>query len=359
MGWKAYAGLPRPSRRFLIMGSEQRPWPATQHSQARALVATLVGAEALAALLSLAPGLIGDRWLYFGFASLAFQWLVLLTMLGLYCLRRVLHRLDTRLIAATALGLMLFVTFLVLSLVRFTMSDIWPVADGGLLLRCLGISFIVGSLAAAGYIYHARSQELAVEAKQAQLEALRARIRPHFLFNAVNTAIALIRQRPTQAEQLLLDLSDLFRAALSGPDAVTLAQELTLARQYVQVEQLRFGDRLEVIWAVPQQIPDTLVPSLTLQPLLENAIRYGIEPSRQDGKILVEIDRNGGMLTLRVSNPIAEATSHLSGSGVGLKAVAARLEVIAGASNALSVARDDQQFVVTIRLPIPPQVTTR
>src|SRR5690606_11628475 len=106
----------------------------------------------------------------------------------------------------------------------------------------------------------------AVRAKQAELEALQARIRPHFLFNTLNTGAALVHARPGEAERLLLGLSDLFRAALAGPGELPLEDELGLARRYLEIEALRFGPRLQVNWQLPAPLPEVWVPTLSIQP---------------------------------------------------------------------------------------------
>src|SRR5690606_9580864 len=126
-----------------------------------------------------------------------------------------------------------------------------PVPPGWSLPRMAGLTLCVGLLGLAVFYHHWRATQLAVQAKQAQLEALQARIRPHFLFNTLNTGVALVRERPGEAERLLLDLSDLFRAALAGPPTIPLEDELALARRYLEIEQLRFGPRLQVKWEVP------------------------------------------------------------------------------------------------------------
>lgn len=331
-----------------------RPLPFSKLLQAPAVATAIISAEALAAVLSLAPGLMTDRWVYFGLASLATQWIVLLTLLWLYWLRRSLNRLGPYAVAYAALALMLASTAAVWLAIWWLTRDIWSLSMSenlSLLVRCLGISFLVGSLAATGYAHHTRMQDLAVSAKQAQLEALRARIRPHFLFNTLNTGAALVHHRPEQAEQLLLDLADLFRAALSGPERLKLDEEVALARRYLEIEQMRFGERLKVEWDVPDILPLFFIPSLTLQPLAENAIRHGIEPSTTGGIIKVVIREEGEALVIEVRNkllPMNAATN--AGSGVGLQAVIARLEAMTDSVGHLTTQQRDDEFIASIRL---------
>src|SRR3546814_19297226 len=121
-----------------------------------------------------------------------------------------------------------------------------------------------------------------------------ARVRPHFLFNTLNSGIALVRQRPEQAEELLLGLSDLFRAALARPHDVALGEELALVRRYLEIEAVRFGPRLRVAWRLPEPLPEVAVPALSVQALVENAVRHGIELSPEGGGIAIGVGAGGG-----------------------------------------------------------------
>ncbi|HOM22045.1 MAG TPA: histidine kinase, partial [Ottowia sp.] len=129
----------------------------------------------------------------------------------------------------------------------------------------------------AGLLWRVRGRQPAATA--ARLAELQARIRPHFLFNTLNTAIALVREEPAKAELVLEDLSDLFRHALAERgDSATVGQEIELARRYLEIEQLRFGDRLRVEWALDERVHGARLPPLILQPLVENAVKHGVEP---------------------------------------------------------------------------------
>jgi len=139
---------------------------------------------------------------------------------------------------------------------------------------------------------------------RARLEALQARIRPHFLFNSLNSIASLIASDPERAELAVLDLSDLFRASLAKPGSlVAWRDELALARRYLSIEQYRLGARLELDWQV-EGVPDDLpIPQLTLQPLLENAILHGIQPRVEGGRVEVRARYVDGLFELCVSNP--------------------------------------------------------
>jgi two-component system sensor histidine kinase AlgZ len=164
------------------------------------------------------------------------------------------------------------------------------------------------------YYFELRAQALLPHLAEARLAALNARIRPHFLFNALNTVIALIRSNPRGAENALESLSDLFRALLKNTHELTsLSAEIALGRQYLELEKLRLGERLHVRWEIEALPQDTLVPPLVLQPLLENAVYHGIEPSAQAGEIQVRMNMKDARFRLEVINTLAGADAAVRG----------------------------------------------
>jgi two-component system sensor histidine kinase AlgZ len=162
----------------------------------------------------------------------------------------------------------------------------------------------------------------------ARLTELQARIRPHFLFNTLNSAIALVREDPARAEAILEDLSDLFRHALVEPgDAVTLADEVALARRYLDIEQVRFGDRLRVEWAIDPAAGAARVPPLLLQPLVENAVKHGVEPSDTGAQVKVTTQRRGDTVVIKVTNTVPSGQGR-PGHGVAQANVRERLRLL-------------------------------
>jgi len=162
----------------------------------------------------------------------------------------------------------------------------------------------------------------------ARLEELQSRIRPHFLFNTLNSAIALVRAEPAKAEALLEDLSDLFRHALIDQgESVTLADEVALARRYLDIEQVRFGDRLRVQWALDPKAQGALLPPLLLQPLVENAVRHGVEPSPSGAEVKISTERRGSVVVVKVTNTVP-AGPGVEGNGLALKNVRERLRLL-------------------------------
>jgi len=219
-------------------------------------------------------------------------------------------------------------------------------------LRNLGIALIVTGLALR-YFYVSYEWRRNVEMQaRARVHALQARIRPHFLFNSMNTIASLTRSDPACAEQAVQDLADLFRASLNERQGViTLGEELEVARTYQRIEQLRLGERLEVRWNLGNLPMSALIPSLTLQPLLENAIYHGIEPRLTGGAITVTGELAGELITLVVRNPAAEVESSREGNRLALANVRERLALMYGERALVKAGRFDAEYVVTLRFP--------
>ncbi|PIG00264.1 two-component system sensor histidine kinase AlgZ [Comamonas sp. 26] len=191
---------------------------------------------------------------------------------------------------------------------------------------------------------------------QARLTELQSRIRPHFLFNTLNSAIALVRAEPAKAEALLEDLSDLFRYALAEPNlTTTLAQEIELAQRYLSIEQVRFGERLQIQWQLDESVHSALLPPLLLQPLVENAIRHGVEPNPRGGKLQVRTEKRGNEALIQIINtiPATPSTTPTSGSGIALENVRARLSLLHDLQGSFSARARDGLYVVRLSVPLP------
>ncbi len=172
-------------------------------------------------------------------------------------------------------------------------------------------AFFAATLAAAllGY-FHLLVKAFSPALAEARLQALQARIRPHFLFNSINAVLALIRRDPKRAERTLEDLADLFRSLVSDTRRfVRLSEEIALLERYAAIEQLRLGERLRITWELDAAPSDALLPPLMLQPLLENAVYHGVEPATEAGEGLVRIERRGERVIARIENPLIEAAS--------------------------------------------------
>jgi len=188
----------------------------------------------------------------------------------------------------------------------------------------------------------------------ARLVELQSRIRPHFLFNTLNTAIALVRVDPNRAEEVLEDLAELFRVALAdegpGAEGVRLDQEVELARRYLAIEQLRFGDRLRVRWQLDPHAADARVPPLLLKPLVENAVRHGVEPNDHGGDVDIVTRARGGEIEIRIVNSVG-LPSRGQGHGLALRNVRQRLRLMHDVAARLEAGPGEGRFVVRIVMP--------
>jgi len=199
-----------------------------------------------------------------------------------------------------------------------------------------------------------RARAATPAAVTARLAELQARIRPHFLFNTLNSAIALVRDEPRKAERLLEDLSDLFRVALAEQgSSVTLASEIALARRYLAIEQLRFGDRIQVEWAIDAQADAAMLPPLLLQPLVENAVKHGVEPQPQGARIRVSTQRRGSVVIIKVTNTVSpDNLGSVAGHGLALANVRERLALLHDVQGQFRCGLHDGVFQVRIEVPL-------
>ena len=186
----------------------------------------------------------------------------------------------------------------------------------------------------------------------ARLAELQSRIRPHFLFNTLNTAVTLVRVDPARAEAVLEDLAELFRVALTATGEVaTLGAEVELAKRYLAIEQLRFGDRLRIHWEIEPQCAGAKVPPLLLQPLVENAVRHGIEPSAAGGSIRVRARARRGHAVIDIVNSVS-ATASLPGHGIALHNVRERLRLMHDVAAQFEARREQDSYRVQIVVPL-------
>ncbi len=208
---------------------------------------------------------------------------------------------------------------------RYGQAVIIDDSHSGFLFRNFAISSIVIALAMR-YLYVASEwrRSIVLEA-QARISALQALIRPHFLFNTMNTIASLVRTAPESAEQAVEDLSDLLRANLSGnQNRIELRNEMEVAKIYQRIEKLRLGDRLQVSWSLDDLPMNALIPSLTLQPLLENAIYHGIEHLPDGGEVSVSGKKVKDRLQIDIRNPRVSAAQRPDGHRMALANISQR-----------------------------------
>lgn len=321
----------------------------------------VLGGQLLAFVLVFAAGWgPGQLWERISLVSLYVQW-VALSSTGLLCLARSWLRRRGDLAAGAAAWLIIMLITLAaaeLALVFGELvtgqldSDRWD-----LLLRSLGVSGIAGALMLRYLYLYSQWQRQVVARSEARFQALQARIRPHFLFNSMNTVASLTRSDPRLAETLVEDLADLFRAALSDPDGgSTLGRELELARQYLSVEQQRLGGRLRLEWDLEELPEAAALPLLVLQPLVENAVYHGVEPGSETGVIRIAGRYRNHRINLSVRNSLP-----LSGSGkvrrkgnrMALDGVRQRLAAMYPEFSSLTLGRVEDEFQVRMVFPYP------
>ena len=231
-------------------------------------------------------------------------------------------------------------------------------AVGSLLVDYAGAPFArVGALvlfatAVTLAYFDLRARALAPAIADARIQALQARIRPHFLYNSINAVIALIRSEPKRAERALEDMADLFRVLMSENRTLApISEEVELARQYLAIESLRLGDRLRVCWRIDAMPGDALVPPLVLQPLVENAVYHGIEPSPQGGEVSIDVRREGPQLVMTLENPVPAGTRSPAGNRMAIANIRERLQLHFDAEASMNAVVNDGSYRVTIRMP--------
>lgn len=294
-------------------------------------------------------------------ASMLIELACLWSLLGLCVLRRVILRLSTRstgrvwllgqrlacaLVPASVTGVIVHL---------FTSID-W-LADGftdGAMMKAVLVAGLFGAL--FQHYFELRTRAYSPALMEARLQALQARIRPHFLFNSLNAVLSLIRSEPRQAENTLEDLADLFRILMSDPRSMTtLEEEIRLCKQYLSIEKIRLGERLQLLWQTENVDEDMLrkaqVPVLLLQPLLENAVHYGVEPAAEPVSIQVHLSRSMDRIQIVVVNPYHEGMMTTEGNHIALANIRERLALLYDVEAQLTTTIARGNFEARLRFP--------
>lgn len=315
--------------------------------------------EMIVILLTLASASVGpDVWEKFLLLSIYLQWIGLSGAVALCMIRRWTEQRSSLQAAGLAYLSLLVVTTILAEAAyhtvhRFGLDEKIQMQEAEFLMRNLGVCAIAGALALRYFWVQKQWREEVLRQGEVRYALLQARIRPHFLFNSLNSIAALTAISPAAAEESIVDLSALLRANLekSGKE-VPLSQEITLTKAYLRIEQHRLGSRLEVLWLVKAE-DHIHIPSLSLQPLVENAIRHGIEPIPSGGLLTIEIvsdEQNNLRITLR--NPLQEASSKTSkGFGEALRNIKERLQLKYGDKASLITEQHESTFIVRLYLP--------
>ena len=325
---------------------------------ATVLIVLLV-AELIAILLTLASHPAAGTFLTeLAKMSLYVLWLALLSAAVLCYASRWIERLGPTRAFVGSFAILMVLCLILAEIAyqvtaRFGEAVIINDTHAGFLFRTFTISAIVIALAMR-YLYISSEwrRSIVLEA-QARVSALQALIRPHFLFNSMNTIAALTRSDPARAEEAVEDLADLLRANLGGPkDRTTLKEELEVAAIYQRIEKLRLGDRLRVRWNIEALPMRALIPSLTIQPLLENAIYHGIELLPDGGEVTVSGDETDGRLSIVVHNPVARrAERSKEGNRMAMSNIRQRFDLAYGSGASVTV--DDGEESYSVRLEFP------
>ena len=328
-----------------------------------AALANVLIVELTALILTLARENLGvSFWTDLSRTSIFLLWIGLAGAALLCWMRAPLSRLQ---VARGSVAVLLLIAALitVISTGAFILGRSSLVEDAGaaglfppdlttFLIRNVSIGLVVTALALRYfYVTHEWRRNIEMQAT-ARVHALQARIRPHFLFNSMNTIASLTRSNPAAAEQAVQDLADLFRANLSDKrDTITLAEEYEVARTYQRIEELRLGPRLHVEWKMDSLPAKALVPGLMLQPLLENAIYHGIEPQPGGGTVTVTGELSGNLITIVVRNPVGDYESEREGNRLALANIRERLGLLYGERGLVKSGRFDTEYIVTLRFP--------
>jgi len=334
--------------------------------RAQAALAVVIICELTALVLALARNEMAlGFWPDLARTSMFLLWIGLCGAATLCVLRAYLNRQSIRKGSAIVLALTAVLVIIISSAAYWVGTRGGWIDQPGLtsnhwtfVVRNVFIALVVTALALRYfYITHEWRHNVELQAK-ARVHALQARIRPHFLFNSMNTIAALTRSNPARAEEAVQDLADLFRANLSEKrNQIPLSDEIDVARTYQRMEQLRLGDRLRVEWKIDSLPREALVPGLTLQPLLENAIYHGIEPRQDGGVVTVVGEFNKGMITIVVRNPLPAANLTMrDGNRLALANIKERMDLMYGERATVKAGRFDEEYIVTLRFPFQ-QVT--
>jgi two-component system sensor histidine kinase AlgZ len=308
----------------------------------RILLAVNLAALAAAVVKSAAPR---ELWREVLDVAFVVEPLLMLSLIALVALNDVLKRLPYRLGVVAVLALVL-----ALSTAFFVLGERLPGVKFASLERHWALTVLV--TVALLFYFDLRARALSPALAEARLQALQARIRPHFLFNSINAVLSLVRRDPRRAEAALEDMADLFRVLMADNRELTpLVREVELAREYLDLEQLRLGERLTVEWHVDKMPRDALVPPLVLQPLIENAVYHGIEPRKAPGAISINIYLSRGQVHAVLRNPYEHAGAHHAGNKMALANIRERLQLHFDAEASLTTRVTDDAYQVHIVMP--------
>jgi len=316
--------------------------------------------ELLALMLTLAPGMETENfWRRLAFISLFIQWVSLTAIFLLCYFRKWFDHGDSIKSAAISYATSLVLTFL------YSLAAIWVLKSLGMLnpdsawtssfiQRNLVICAIVSAVVLR-YFYVQSQWKTNTEAEaRSRIQALQARIRPHFLFNSMNTIASLTRTHPEEAERAVEDLADLFRVSLADRNMLSLGEEVEVTKRYLNIEGHRLGDRLQVDWQIDPSVDlRTEIPALILQPLVENALYHGIEPLTEGGVVTIALKKRGSSTRISVSNPLSDKTDQRQhkGNKMAQDNIRQRLALAYSLESPMKVEDTGKNYTVAFNIP--------
>ena len=315
----------------------------------QAVFTLILVAELIAVALVVASnGLRPFNWLALGTVSFLVQWIFLASAALLCPLRPFLAKRSLLLASCVSFGLVMVITAIVSLLSQWLMMggaiNIWQIASNML---------VAAIFAGIALRYFYIQQQLLVQEEselKARIQALQSRIRPHFLFNCMNSIVSLIASDPEKAERVVEDLSDLFRASLAEPGQVSIRHELSLCRQYISIEQLRLGSRLKLEWRIDELSDDIKIPSLLLQPIVENAIYHGVQPRANGGTVEISVSTSDNRVAVIVRNPLPQRLEQTAkpGNRVAIDNIKHRLAAYYGDDASFEAGEEGENYVTKI-----------
>jgi two-component system sensor histidine kinase AlgZ len=307
-------------------------------------ILVLVNVMAASAALARAPTL-GAFWYALLDISVVVQPVLIATLLLMVALNDFIHRRPYYAGVAVVAALTLGITVCILFAVYPAEEDLAARLQRAMVLALLMLAVLLA-------YFHLYGRALSPALSEARLQALQARIRPHFLYNSINAVLSLIRQDPRRAEVALEDLAELFRVVMAdNRELLPISREIELCRQYLELEQLRLGDRLRVAWRIDKMPGDALVPPLLLQPLIENAVHHGIEPRVEPGEISIDIYTARNRVHAVLCNPFEQRSTHHSGNKMAIDNIRERLQLHFDAEASLETRVRENMYQVHIVLP--------
>tara|TARA_R110001592_G_scaffold86031_1_gene254019 strand:- start:25652 stop:26701 length:1050 start_codon:yes stop_codon:yes gene_type:complete len=293
------------------------------------------------------------NWGLLGYLSL-FCHTLALSFASIMCISRpYLKKTNTSFVAIYFLGANLLITLCFSWLSSYIFIPFLFQNPDVFVIKTSIISSIIACILLRYFYLQAQWKEQKQSELKSRIQALQARIRPHFLFNSMNSIASLIAINPQQAEDAVLDLCSLFRATLNNQQTlIPIEEEIELCKRYLNIEALRLGERLKLDWQIKQLSKNIQIPPLTLQPLFENAIYHGIQPSTEGGTITLTTEEKKNSLSIMISNPFVETNSKHEGNHIALDNIRSRIQAIFGDHAILKTSIYNNIFTVTLRIPI-------